>query len=238
MFDLAAVSPKPLHCTFIFFPLFCSMETISAAATQYSDQHTTPVDPVLQKIYDETIATHAHAHMISGHVQGQFLSFLSNMIRPRYILEIGSFTGYSAICLAGGLQPGGELHTIELRAEDANICRKNFGLAQLQNKIHLHEGNALDIIPTLSYQWDMVFIDADKTNYTAYYELVVPRLQKNGYIIADNVLFHGQVLEEPVKGKNALAIDAFNKHVAADSRTEQVMITLRDGLLLVKLKNQ
>ena len=102
----------------------------------------------------------------------------------------------------------------------------------------MHVGNALNIIPALSYEWDIVFIDADKTGYIAYYEMVVPRLSKTGIIIADNVLFHGQVLEETIKGKNALAIDAFNKHVAADERTEQVMATVRDGLLLIKKKDQ
>ncbi len=110
-------------------------------------------------------------------------------------------------------------------------------MSKWNNQIHLHTGNARDIIPTLPYLWDIVFIDADKTGYIEYYELVVPQLQKNGLIIADNVLFHGQVLEQEITGKNAKAIDAFNKHVAADARTEQVMLTLRDGLTLIKRKD-
>jgi caffeoyl-CoA O-methyltransferase len=123
-----------------------------------------------------------------------------------------------------------------LREEDANRCAKNFSQSALHKKIHLHVGNALNIIPTLDYKWDLVFIDADKTGYIAYYEMLLPRLSNTGLIIADNVLFHGQVITETISGKNAQAIDAFNKHVAADERTEQVMLTVRDGLLLIKKK--
>jgi predicted O-methyltransferase YrrM len=213
------------------------MELVNALAEKYAERFTTPEDSLLRKINEKTYATHADPHMLSGHVQGKLLEFISCMVRPRYILEIGTFVGYSALCLAKGLQAGGELHTIELRQEDADISLKNFKASPLHNQIHLHVGNAADIIPTLSYPWDIVFIDADKPGYITYYELVVERLSSNGLIIADNVLFHGQVLEDPVKGKNALAIEAFNKHVAADERTEQVLLTVRDGVLLIKKKN-
>lgn len=205
---------------------------------QYAETCTTPEDAVLRDINRYTYQHHEHPHMLSGHVQGKLLEMLSWMMQPRYILEIGTFTGYSAICLARGLQPGGELHTIELREEDAALSRENFRRANLDKQIHLHTGNALDIIPTLDITWDLVFIDADKTGYVAYYDLLLPRLSKNGLIIADNVLFHGQVLEEPLQGKNAKAIDLFNKHVMNDERTEQVLVTVRDGLLLIKKKNQ
>ena len=174
--------------------------------------------------------------MLSSHVQGRLLSFISQLAQPKYILEIGTFTGYSALCLAEGLQADGQLHTIELREEDAATSLKNFMLAEKQKQIFLHNGDAREIIPSLPYPWDLVFIDADKISYIEYYELVVPRLTNNGIIIADNVLFHGQVLDEPVKGKNALAIDAFNQHVAKDNRVVQVMLTVRDGLLLIKKK--
>ena len=214
------------------------MELINALAEAYAKKCTSPEDAVLNTINTDTIANHPQAQMLSGHVQGKLLEFISIISQPKYILEIGSFTGYSALCLAKGLQDDGELHTIELRPEDAETCGKNIALSPLDKKIHLHVGNALDIIPALPYQWDIVFIDADKTGYITYYEMVVPRLSKTGIIIADNVLFHGQVLEETIKGKNALAIDAFNKHVAADERTEQVMATVRDGLLLIKKKDQ
>ncbi|MCX6298812.1 MAG: class I SAM-dependent methyltransferase, partial [Bacteroidetes bacterium] len=144
----------------------------------------------------------------------------------------------SALCLANGLTDSGALHTIELREADAETAAHNFSKSTRNKQIHLHIGNALDIIPSLNFEWDLVFIDADKTAYIDYYELIVPRLSKKGMIIADNVLFHGQVLENPVTGKNAKAIQAFNEHVQADERTEQVLLTIRDGLVLIKKKTE
>ena len=212
------------------------VEIILPSAEAYTAKHTSPENAVMHLINEETVTTHTDAHMLSGHVQGKFLTFISQLIQPKYVLEIGTFTGYSALCLAEGLAEGGQLHTIEIRREDADTALKNFITAKKNNIITLHTGNAKEIIPTLPYQWDLVFIDADKVSYIEYYELVLKQLSKKGVIIADNVLFHGQVLEEPVKGKNALAIDAFNKHVTGDPRVEQVMITIRDGLLLIKKK--
>lgn len=209
-------------------------EIVNVLAEQYADRFTTAEDEVLHSIKEHTVKHHPHAHMLSGHVQGKFLEFLSNILQPTYVLEIGTFTGYSAICLARGIKGEGQLHTIELREEDAQTAKKNFAFAKLDNLITLHTGNALDIIPTLPHQWDLVFIDADKAGYIDYYEMVLPRLSAKGVIIADNVLFHGQVLQEQVTGKNAKAIAAFNQHVANDKRVEQVMVTLRDGLLLIK----
>lgn len=214
------------------------MELVTKIAEDYAGQFTSPEDEVLRQINTKTTDNRPHAHMLSGHVQGKLLEFISYMMQPQYILEIGSFTGYSALCLAKGLSSNGELHTIELRPEDANTCAQNVERSALHKKITLHTGNALDIIPELPYQWDIVFIDADKTGYIQYYEMALPRLSDRGIIIADNVLFHGQVLESPVKGKSAVAIESFNKHVAEDSRTEQVMLTVRDGLLLIKKKTQ
>ncbi|RFM26062.1 O-methyltransferase [Deminuibacter soli] len=211
------------------------MDLVHPLAENYAAAHTSPEDALLHAINAQT-QQHAQPHMLSGHVQGRLLEFISWMMQPKYILEIGTFTGYSALCLAKGLQPGGALHTIELREEDAALSRENFSRSDQHNLIHLHTGNALDIIPTLPHAWDLVFIDADKTGYTAYYEMLLPRLSKNGLIIADNVLFHGQVLETPLKGKNAKAIDAFNKHVLNDERSEQVFVTVRDGLLFIKKK--
>jgi caffeoyl-CoA O-methyltransferase len=213
-----------------------SGEIISALAEKYVSAYTSPEDPHLHAVAEETLKNHPHAHMLSGHVQGRFLSLLSKLIQPTFVLEIGTFTGYSALCLLEGVKKNGELHTIELRPEDAETALNNFKGAEKDNRIILHTGDAKEIIPTLSYEWDLVFIDADKTSYVEYYELILPRLSQKGLIIADNVLFHGQVLEEPVRGKNALAIDAFNKHVSNDSRVEQVMLTLRDGLFLIKKK--
>ncbi len=201
---------------------------------QYADKMTSAEDDLLATINIETVASHPLHHMLSGKVQGQFLTFISQLIQPKYVLDIGTFTGYSALCLAVGLQHNGQLHTIELRAEDAATAQLNFSKFNEHKKIHLHQGKALDIIPTLPYKWDLVFIDADKTGYIDYYEMVLPMLNDNGLIIADNVLFHGQVLEQPLKSKSAKAIDAFNKYIAADKRVTQVMLTVRDGLLLIK----
>jgi caffeoyl-CoA O-methyltransferase len=213
------------------------MQWIDKLAEDYASTYTSPLDDVLQKTYDDTIANHPEAHMISGPVQGKFLEFISSLLQPKYILEIGTFTGFSAICLAKGLQRGGELHTIELRKDDADTAWKNIVAAGMNEKIHLHIGDAREIIKTLPFKWDLVFIDADKTSYITYYEEVLQRLSDRGFILADNVLFHGQVLEEKIEGKSAKAIAQFNNHVLNDQRTEQVLLTIRDGLLLIKNKS-
>lgn len=214
------------------------MELVSTQAESYAASFTSPLDSLLQELHDHTLTQHPHAHMISGAVQGKFLEFFSRAISPKYILEIGTFTGFSALCLAKGLQKDGELHTIEIREEDANMAASYFNRSLCASQINLHLGNALQIIPTLPQQWDLVFIDADKVNYIEYYELTLQRLNKGGWIIADNVLFHGQVLEEAIKGKNAVAIHRFNEHVKNDERVEQALLTLRDGLLFIKKKDQ
>jgi predicted O-methyltransferase YrrM len=212
------------------------MQWIEKIAEDYAERFTTKLDDALQKIYDDTLANHEHAHMMSSDVQGKFLEFISTLLQPKYILEIGTFTGFSAICLAKGLQQNGELHTIELREDDANTAWKNICSAGMEQKIHLHVNDAREIIKTLDYSWDLVFIDADKTSYLTYYEEVLKRLSNRGWILADNVLFHGQVLDEKIDNKNAIAIAQFNDHVLKDKRTEQVLLTVRDGLLLIKKK--
>lgn len=212
------------------------MQWIEKIAEDYAERFTTKLDDSLQKIYDDTLANHEHAHMMSSDVQGKFLEFISKLLQPKYILEIGTFTGFSAICLAKGLQENGELHTIELREDDANTAWKNISLAGMHSKIHLHAGDAREIVKALNYNWDLVFIDADKTSYITYYEEVLKRLNSRGWILADNVLFHGQVLDEKIDNKSAIAIAQFNDHVLKDKRTEQVLLTVRDGLLLIKKK--
>lgn len=214
------------------------MELVSTQAESYAALFTSPLDSLLQELHDHTLAQHPHAHMLSGMVQGKFLEFFSMALSPKNILEIGTFTGFSALCLAKGLQKAGVLHTIEIREEDAHTAASYFNRSLCASQIHLHLGNALQIIPTLSPSWDLVFIDADKVNYIEYYELTLQRLNPGGWIIADNVLFHGQVLEEAIKGKNAVAIHQFNEHVKNDDRVEQALITLRDGLLFIKKKDQ
>ena len=209
-------------------------DIIHFLAEQYAAEFTTEEDELLSKIATYTIKFHPYALMLSGQVQGSFLSLLSTILQPVQILEIGTFTGYSALCLAKGLQPTGKLHTIELREEEAAIARTYFAESAHADKIVLHVGEAKEIIPDLKEEWDLVFIDADKTGYIDYYELILPSLKQNGLIIADNVLFHGQVLEENITGKNAIAIHAFNQHVKADERVGQVLLTVRDGLLIIR----
>ena len=212
------------------------MEILNQKAEKYASSFTTPTDALLSEIEHFTLNNHAHPNMLSGHLQGKLLEFFSSMIQPKKILEIGTFTGYSALCLAKGLQPDGELHTIEIRKEDAEISRNYFSKSLQAKQIILHEGDALTIIPMLHEEWDLIFIDADKVNYINYYELTLPRLKNDGFIIADNVLFHGDVLEENITGKNAKAIQAFNEHVGNDERVQQVVVTVRDGLMLIKKK--
>lgn len=212
------------------------MELINSIAEQYAKLYTTTLDNVLIEIEEYTVANHPHAQMLSGHVQGKVLEMVSKMIEPKTILEIGTFTGFSALCLAKGLQADGKLHTLELRAEDAVTAANYFTKAAMNSRIQLHVGDALQIIPTLNETWDLVFIDADKVNYINYYELTLPSVKSGGWLLADNVLFHGEVLEENIKGKNAKALQAFNEHVKNDDRVEQVMLTVRDGLLLIQKK--
>ncbi|WP_276485203.1 O-methyltransferase [Paraflavitalea pollutisoli] len=212
------------------------MDIIPPQVLEYADQFTSPEEELLQQVAADTVANHSHAHMLSGHQQGKFLEMISTLLQPRRILEIGTFTGYSALYLAKGLQPDGVLHTIELRAEDAAVSQANFDRSNDREKIILHTGNALEIIPTLTETWDLVFIDADKVGYSDYYELVVPRVRQGGVILADNVLFHGQVLEQPITGKNAKAIQSFNERVQKDPRVENVLVTIRDGLLMIRKK--
>lgn len=210
------------------------MELINPKAELYVQKYTTPHDALLSEILAFTYATHSHATMISGDVQGKLLQMISYMIKPAKVLEIGTFTGFSALCLAAGMSQNGMLHTIELREEDSATSQSNFDKSGYKNQITLHTGNAKEIIPALQEEWDLVFIDADKVSYIEYYELTLPWLKKGGFMLADNVLFHGQVLEENLSGKNAKAIYAFNEHVAQDSRTEQVMLSVRDGITLIR----
>jgi caffeoyl-CoA O-methyltransferase len=215
-----------------------SLQPVPDIVSAYADRHTTPDDALLSELAQHTLGTHPHAHMLSGHVQGQLLSQISRMVSPRRILEIGTFTGYSALCLAKGLVAEGQLHTIEIREEDAATARRFFDRSDDGHRMHIHTGDACHVIEALKEAWDLVFIDADKVNYTRYYESVLPRTRPGGWIIADNVLFHGQVLQDPVKGKHAIAIDAFNNHVRHDPRVEHVMLTVRDGLMLIRKKNE
>ena len=209
------------------------------ALQQYAEHFTTKEDEVLKELNEETYEHIGRPHMLSGHLQGALLQMLSCMIHPKRILEIGTYTGYAAICLAKGLSEDGVLHTIELDENLKEIANRYFIKAGLQDKIKQHIGKAADIIPTLNETFDLVFIDADKKNYGLYYDLVFDKIPIGGIIIADNVLFNGEViLPEQEQGKFAKAIHAFNEKLLNDNRVEQVLLPVRDGILIVrKLKN-
>ena len=212
------------------------MELINTKAENYAARFTTPTDNLLQEIEKYTLANHPEANMLSGPIQGKLLEIISRMIKPERILEIGTFMGYSALCLAKGLTQEGKLHTLEIRKEDASISQNYFSKSLYNEQIILHVGNALEVIPTLHEVWDLIFIDADKVNYINYYELTLPLLRKGGFILADNVLFHGEVLEDNIAGKSAKAIHAFNEHLEKDNRIQHVLVTVRDGLMLIQKK--
>ncbi|OWP63939.1 methyltransferase [Hymenobacter amundsenii] len=208
-------------------------------AQRYADDHTSPESALLAGLNRETYVQVLHARMLSGHAQGRLLSMLSHMIRPRRVLELGTFTGYSALCLAEGLAPEGVLHTIEQNPELENRIRRYVAGAGLQEKVQLHIGDARQLLPQLAETWDLVFIDADKINNDAYYELTLPQVRPGGFLLIDNVLWNGKVLPDyPVKpaDKDTHAVRAFNAKVQADERVENVLLPLRDGLLLVRKK--
>ncbi len=210
------------------------MDLVHPLAEQYAAAYSSPEDALLAEVAAFTLANHPHHHMLSGHLQGKLLEMISWMIRPKRILEIGTFTGYSALCLAKGLADGGQLHTIELREEDAARAQHFFSRSPQAQQIISHVGSANDIIPALNETWDLVFIDADKPGYVGYFNQVFPRLRTNGFILADNIFFHGQVFESPVKGKSAIGIQAFNDMIRERQDIEKTILSVRDGLYLLR----
>ncbi|HRP90961.1 MAG TPA: O-methyltransferase [Edaphocola sp.] len=202
---------------------------------QYVSAYTEKEDDVLQQLNEDTQA-HVHgAHMLSGAFQGSLLTLLSQMIKPKNILELGTYTGYSAICLAKGLQLGGKLHTIDIDTKLEEIRKKYWKAAQMQDCIIQHIGPALEIIPSLNEPFDLVFLDADKGNYIAYFELLIEKLPLGAVIIADNVLFHGEVLKaSSEQGKAAKHIQKFNDHVLNSKRVHTVMLPIRDGISIIR----
>jgi caffeoyl-CoA O-methyltransferase len=212
-----------------------SHRLVEQALDEYSENFTTPESSVLAALNRETNVKVAMPVMLSGHLQGALLQMISHMISPRYILEIGTFTGYSAICLAQGLQPNGILHTIDINEELEEMCLRYICEAGLQGKIKQHIGNAANIIPKLDVAFDLVFIDADKQNYHLYYDMVFDKVPVGGFILADNVLYDGEViLPVEQQSKNAKAIHAFNEKMRADKRIERVLLPVRDGIMLMR----
>ncbi|HWB62512.1 MAG TPA: O-methyltransferase [Chitinophagales bacterium] len=209
------------------------MHLVSEEIEKYIEGHSSPEDALLAKLNRETHLKIQMPQMLSGHLQGQFLAGISRMLQPGRILEIGTFTGYSALCLAQGLTPSGLLYTIDVNEELHTMVQSYIAKAGLNHKIKALVGDAQKIIPTLNETFDLVFIDADKLNYSNYYQLVIDKVRPGGYIIADNVLWSGKVLADK-KDKDTQAIDDYNKMVAADTRVENYILPLRDGLNIAR----
>ena len=202
---------------------------------EYAENNTSPELPALAKLNRETNLKRGDSVMLSGHLQGAVLQMLSRMIQPHRILEIGTYTGYSAICLAQGLAEGGILHTIEIDEELQDIASHYITEAGLRESIKQHIGNAIEVVAGLNESFDMVFIDADKSNYERYYDLVFDKVPVGGYILADNVLYDGEViLPETEQTKNARAISSFNRKVKADKRIEHLLLPVRDGIMIMR----
>ena len=202
---------------------------------EYAENHTTPEDDVLRALRRETHLKELQPQMLSGQIQGQLLSFFSQMLQPKAILEIGTFTGYAAICLAKGLAQNGIMHTIEVNEEKETIIRKYLAKANLNTKVQLHIGDAAQIIPTLTETFDLVFIDAGKKHNALYYDMVFDRVHQGGFIITDNVLWKGKVAEN-TNDKRTRLIDEFNKKIQQDERVENLLLPVRDGLMIVRKK--
>ena len=209
------------------------MDIIDQKLQHYAEEHTTGESNLLAHIDRETHAQILKARMLSGHLQGRILSMLSCMLRPQKILEIGTYTGYSAICLAEGLPANGKIITLDINEELENRVRNYFAKANLSEVIDYRIGNALDIIPQLTDTFDLVFIDADKENYSNYYDLVIDKVRPGGFILADNVLWSGKVLDSK-PDKDTRAIQEFNRKVQEDSRVENVLLPIRDGIMMMR----
>ncbi|MCE2496992.1 MAG: class I SAM-dependent methyltransferase [Flavobacteriales bacterium] len=211
------------------------MDFLNPEIEEYAATHTSGESELLQKVNRETHMKVLNPRMLSGHLQGRFLAMISKMIEPRFVLEVGTYTGYSALCFLEGLRPDGELHTIDCDEELADRTAGYFDEAKGGNRIHPHLGEAKVILNELSRPWDLVFLDADKENYVHYYHQVIDDLKVGGYLLADNVLWSGKVLEKTDKGDaDTAGLKAFNKLVQDDDRVENMLLPLRDGLMMCR----
>lgn len=212
-----------------------TFDLIDHSIEAYCEAHTSPESALLHNLNRRTHLETINPRMLSDQLQGQFLTFISKMLRPDRILEIGTFTGYSAICLAEGLSDHGELHTIEINVEYEDRIREYVSQSPWGNRIHLHIGDALQLVPSMEEQWDLVFIDAEKEHYPQYYELVLPKVRKGGFILADNVLWNNKVTQEIARNDHdTLAIDAFNHTVQQDDRVRNLLLPFRDGIMIIE----
>jgi len=212
------------------------MDFLSDDLQKYVTDHTSPEPELLKKITRDTFSKVLMPRMLSGHVQGRFLSMVSQLIKPKNILEIGTYTGYSAICLAEGLQAEGKLVTLDVNEELESRVRNYFTEAGLVEKIDYRIGDAVQIIPTLEPFFDLVFIDADKENYSKYFELVIDKVRSGGLILADNVLWSGKVVK-PKPDKDTRAMLEFNHRVSKDPRVECLLLPLRDGIMMLRKRD-
>jgi predicted O-methyltransferase YrrM len=201
---------------------------------QYIGDHITEEDPVLEDLYRQTHIRFINPNMVSGHLQGKLLELISKMIRPKNILEIGTFTGYSARCLAKGLKKGGRLVTLETNDDLKAFSDSYFKRAGVDSKITQITGNALEIIPKLDEKFDLVFLDGDKREYIDYYRLIIDKVTPGGFILADNVLWGGQVLDKDTTDNQARGIIDFNEMIMNEKNIEEVIIPVRDGLMLIR----
>jgi predicted O-methyltransferase YrrM len=210
--------------------LFTNAEMLDRYLVEHSHQE----DPVLRELARYTYLNVVHPNMLSGHIQGSFLTMFSKLLSPKRILEIGTYTGYSAICLARGLRPGGKLTTIDINDELRATALKFFRKAELHEQIELIIGDALEVIPALKDTFDLVFIDAHKDDYPDYYNLVIDRVEAKGFILVDNVLWGGKVLDTNFADPTTRIINNFNKMITSDQRVENLLLPLRDGIMVIK----
>lgn len=201
---------------------------------EYLEHHVTPMDEVLADLYRDTHLHQMNPRMMSGPVQGKFLQFLCQMLKPERVLEIGTYTGFASICIARGLPEGGRLVTVEVDEEYEPVIRHYLAKAGVEERVELILGDAKMVIPALTNPFDMVFIDADKVSYPLYYDLVVEKVRSGGFILADNVLWDGKVLNAQAKERDTQALQAFNDKVQNDPRVENVLLPIRDGLMMIR----
>ncbi|MDP4270917.1 MAG: O-methyltransferase [Bacteroidota bacterium] len=207
------------------------------AVEQYILDHIDPEGAHLQRLNRDAHVNLLRPRMLSGHLQGRFLKMLCRMINPTYILELGTYAGYSALCLAETLPENGELHTIEIDDELEDFIRKHIDSSEFGSKIHLHIGDTFDIVPQIDRTFDLVFIDADKRSYCEYFDLVFEKVRPGGFIIADNTLWDGKVLDVPAANDaQTIGILNFNEKIASDPRVEKIILPLRDGITLIYKK--
>lgn len=208
---------------------------VSPDIQKYAEQYSTSVNQELQDLERQTFLTTLQPHMVSGSYQGKVLEFISKLVKPKTILEIGTFTGFSALCLSKGLTKGGVLHTIDVNGELMEKTQQTFNQSSYANQINIHVGGAMEIIPSLNLEFDLVFIDGDKENYTNYFELLVEKVRPGGVILIDNVLWKGKVINSE-KDKKTQAIHVLNETVQNDDRVENILLPIRDGLLWIVKK--